>query len=219
MSPRSTTEAPLPTGPTKTAAVRSMFDTIAPRYDLVNRIMTLGLDQGWRRPRWPPRAPEGSVLLDLACGTGDLSRIAVRDGYRVIGADLSMGMLTANSTGLASSGRRRRHAVSRRVARRVLCGYALRNSPTSRCRSRDRPRRAAGGGSRCSRWPSPSRALADGPCHLVRARGAVLGGALSDETHTTTAALDRVLPKESDLRQLLINAGFATVTRRLLHGA
>ena len=43
------TATPLPQGEEKTARVRSMFDAIAPRYDLVNRLMTFGLDQSWRR--------------------------------------------------------------------------------------------------------------------------------------------------------------------------
>ena len=88
---------PLPTGDEKTARVRAMFDTIAPRYDLINRMMTFGLDQAWRRGTVAALAlPEGARVLDLACGTGDLSRLALRRGYRVIGADLSAGMLGAN---------------------------------------------------------------------------------------------------------------------------
>src|ERR1700735_3122754 len=67
-------EADLPTGSEKTALVRSMFDAIAPRYDLVNRLMTFGLDQRWRRDTLTALAlPAGSLLLDLACGPGALS--------------------------------------------------------------------------------------------------------------------------------------------------
>jgi len=43
------TAAELPIGERKAQAVEEMFDRIAPRYDLVNRVMTLGLDAGWRR--------------------------------------------------------------------------------------------------------------------------------------------------------------------------
>src|SRR3546814_642158 len=76
----------LPEGGEKARAVRAMFDTIAPRYDLVNRIMTFRMDVGWRR-----RAIKAldlgtrSVVLDLACGTGDMfvdhenGRTPVRD--------------------------------------------------------------------------------------------------------------------------------------------
>ncbi|HJP23909.1 MAG TPA: class I SAM-dependent methyltransferase, partial [Acidimicrobiales bacterium] len=60
--------APLPTGEEKAAAVRSMFDAIAPRYDLVNRIMTFRLDVRWRK-RTVRRLslPDCSTVLDLAC--------------------------------------------------------------------------------------------------------------------------------------------------------
>ena len=89
---------PLPTGDEKTARVRAMFDTIAPRYDLINRLMTFGLDQAWRRNTVAALAlPADALVLDLACGTGDLSRLALRRGYRVIGSDLSAGMLRANA--------------------------------------------------------------------------------------------------------------------------
>lgn len=76
-----------------------MFDTIAPRYDLVNRIMTFGLDRRWRRQavRSLGLAP-GSVVLDLACGTGDLCRDLAGAGYEPVGADLSLGMLSRART-------------------------------------------------------------------------------------------------------------------------
>ncbi|MDQ6614022.1 MAG: ubiquinone/menaquinone biosynthesis methyltransferase, partial [Actinomycetota bacterium] len=87
-------DQPLPQGAAKVAAVRALFDTIAPRYDFVNRVMTFGMDRGWRRAtvRSLSLVP-GSVVVDLACGTGDLCRDLVRAGYRAVGVDLSFGML------------------------------------------------------------------------------------------------------------------------------
>ncbi|MCU1489182.1 MAG: menaquinone biosynthesis methyltransferase, partial [Acidimicrobiaceae bacterium] len=94
------TREALPTGSDKTVMVHAMFDAIAPRYDLVNRLMTLGLDRGWRRRTLAllDLAP-GSVVLDLACGTGDLLLGLRSGGYRALGADLSLGMLGAAHEG------------------------------------------------------------------------------------------------------------------------
>mgnify|MGYP000007613048 CR=1 FL=1 len=64
----------LPEGDEKVAAVRDMFDAIAPRYDLVNRLMTFRLDVRWRRlARESMGLEPGSVVLDLACGTATLT--------------------------------------------------------------------------------------------------------------------------------------------------
>jgi demethylmenaquinone methyltransferase/2-methoxy-6-polyprenyl-1,4-benzoquinol methylase len=80
--------------------VRDMFDRIAPRYDLVNRVMTFGLDQGWRRHAVACLGlPARSLVLDLACGTGDLVAAARSAGHRPVGADLSFGMLAAAPPG------------------------------------------------------------------------------------------------------------------------
>lgn len=80
-------------------AVRTMFDTIAPRYDLVNRIMTFGLDRLWRRLAVNALSvAPGSLVLDLACGTGDLCRDLEHAGIRAIGADSSYGMLAHSRT-------------------------------------------------------------------------------------------------------------------------
>jgi demethylmenaquinone methyltransferase/2-methoxy-6-polyprenyl-1,4-benzoquinol methylase len=93
-SPAPPTDENLPQGAAKVVAVRSMFDAIAPRYDLVNRLMTFGLDRGWRKRtvRSLTLSP-GDVVLDIACGTGDLCRDLATGGYRPVGIDLSAGML------------------------------------------------------------------------------------------------------------------------------
>jgi len=84
----------LPPPEDKAASVRDMFDRIAPRYDLVNRVMTARFDQRWRR-RLIDRLEldEDDVVLDLACGTGDFMEIAVQHTANVWGIDLSRGML------------------------------------------------------------------------------------------------------------------------------
>src|SRR5215471_13406088 len=89
----------LPKGDDKVRAVRSMFDAIAPRYDLVNRIMTFRMDVGWRRRTVRSLAlPRGAAVIDLACGTGDLCRELAAAGLTPIGVDLSLGMLRAART-------------------------------------------------------------------------------------------------------------------------
>lgn len=84
----------LPTGEAKARRVRRMFDAISGRYDLVNRVMTFGMDVGWRRRAVRElRLPGGSLVFDLACGTGDLCRELGAAGYRPVGFDFSLGML------------------------------------------------------------------------------------------------------------------------------
>ena len=74
--------------------VRSMFDRIAPVYDLMNRVMTVGLDQRWRRLTVREVVTEGDRVLDGCCGTGDLAVAARKAGAgEVIGLDFSGRML------------------------------------------------------------------------------------------------------------------------------
>ena len=90
----------LPTGTDKRTFVREMFDSIAPRYDLVNGLITFGLDSIWRRTaiRLLSLGP-GALVADVGCGTGDLARALVRRGYRAVGIDLSIGMLKYGDPG------------------------------------------------------------------------------------------------------------------------
>ena len=73
-----------------------MFDSIAGRYDLMNRLMTGGQDERWRRQAADAALPEAvGVALDLGAGTGDLSLALARRAphARVVAADFSAGML------------------------------------------------------------------------------------------------------------------------------
>jgi demethylmenaquinone methyltransferase/2-methoxy-6-polyprenyl-1,4-benzoquinol methylase len=78
--------------------VQSMFNRIAPRYDLMNRLMTGGQDVAWpRRVIHLAQIPPGGLVLDLGAGTGDLTREALRQqpACRPIAADFTLGMMLA----------------------------------------------------------------------------------------------------------------------------
>ena len=86
------------TGQERAQYVREMFDRIAPRYDLMNRLMTAGQDLRWRRWLLKRAAlPARGRLLDLGTGTGDIPLLALRaqPGLSSVGADFSEGMLRA----------------------------------------------------------------------------------------------------------------------------
>jgi demethylmenaquinone methyltransferase / 2-methoxy-6-polyprenyl-1,4-benzoquinol methylase len=81
----------------KAQYVETMFDTIAPRYDLMNRVMTFGMDRCWRNYVVAQAAsPIDGSALDVATGTGDIAiALAQRIGPRgvVIAADFSREMM------------------------------------------------------------------------------------------------------------------------------
>jgi demethylmenaquinone methyltransferase/2-methoxy-6-polyprenyl-1,4-benzoquinol methylase len=81
------------TGRLPAEGVRAMFDRIAPVYDLMNRVMTLGLDGRWRRATAESVVRPGDRVLDACCGTGDLALAGARAGGSVTGLDFSERML------------------------------------------------------------------------------------------------------------------------------
>ena len=87
--------------------MRSMFDRIAPRYDLLNRLLSAGTDARWRRAcvEFLPLPPRGRVL-DLCTGTADLLAEALRreDARQGVGVDLSPAMLERGAAKLSQRG-------------------------------------------------------------------------------------------------------------------
>jgi len=91
--------------------VRGMFAEIAPRYDLVNRLLSGGIDVSWRRTtvRRAPPPPPGGAMLDLCTGTGDLAlayAAAAAPGVRIVASDFCAPMLNRGEAKAARSGRR-----------------------------------------------------------------------------------------------------------------
>jgi len=214
----------LPSGAEKRALVRTMFDRIAPRYDRMNRLLTAGLDQRWRRLALATVAVgPGDRVLDLACGTGDLCALARARGARVLGVDFAREMLR---------GARRRGIEAALVQadgaalpfpdgsfHALTCGFALRNFAELPAIFAEAARVLAPGGRvallEVDRPASP----------LVRAGHALyfervvplLGALLSDRA--AYAWLPRsaaYLPPPAELRALLEKAGFEQVGRRAL---
>jgi demethylmenaquinone methyltransferase / 2-methoxy-6-polyprenyl-1,4-benzoquinol methylase len=81
--------------------VRAMFDGIVRRYDLSNRLLSMGLDRRWRRAAVGFLDPSpDDVVLDVGTGTGDIAKLAARRAAVTVGVDVSHGMLVAASAKL-----------------------------------------------------------------------------------------------------------------------
>jgi len=115
--------------------MRRMFSVIAPRYDFITRAFSYGMDRHWKR-LGVARAtlPDAPLILDLAAGTGDFSKLAVREypGTRAVAVDLTERMLRlAKKSGVNSAVCADAAALPFADAsfHCVFVGYGLRNFP------------------------------------------------------------------------------------------
>ncbi len=218
----------LPPAEQKREFVRTIFNRIAPRYDLLNRIMTLGLDQSWRRAALDAVGLKpGERVVDLATGTGDLAELACARGAQAIGVDFAGGMLRAargrRPYGLFVQADACQLPFGDASAAVVTCGFALRNFTDLNAVFAECARILEPGGrlvllevdeprSRLLRWGHALHFQ-----HLVPR----LGAWLSDrEAYRYLPASTTYLPREEELLARLEAAGFTRVSkRRHLFGA
>ena len=92
----------------KKEKVQEMFNGIAPKYDLLNHLLSMGVDKSWRKKAMKVvGAGRKDLVLDIACGTGDFSIEALKHGVkRVVGADISENMLAVALRRFARPGER-----------------------------------------------------------------------------------------------------------------
>lgn len=221
MNPPAARPEALPQGEAKVRAVREMFDAIAPRYDLVNRVMTFRMDVGWRRATVTSLAlSPGASVVDVAAGTGDLCRELQRAGLRTVGVDLSWGMLGHASTDapLAQADALRLPFPAGSVDG-LTCGFALRNFVDLSAFLAEAARVLRAGGRlallEVAEPANPVLRWGHGVYfgHVVPRIGALLSDAAAYRYLPRSVAY---LPPVKELLGLIRDAGFAAVERRPL---
>ncbi len=211
----------LPEGEEKVEAVRTMFDAIAPRYDLVNRIMTFRMDVRWRRRTVGSLSlSPGATVIDLACGTGDLCRELSQSELAPIGVDLSFGMLAAARTDAPLvHGDALRLPVPDGCTDGITCGFALRNFESLPPFFAELARVVRPGGriALLEVAEPPNRLLRFGHRIYFGKVVPLVGGLLSDPAaYRYLPRSVAYLPEPSVMLGQLADAGFADVERQLL---
>ncbi len=194
--------APHEVGAAPRAGSGAMFDAIAERYDLLNRILSLGVDQGWRRRTVRALAlPAGGRALDLATGTADLA-IQIARHYpeaHVVGVDPSRRMLEVGRRKLAGAGLEDRVTLEDGDAERlrfedasfdgVSIAFGIRNVPDRDAALRE-----------MARVTRPRGRVV--VLELSEPRGGVMGALARFHVHSVVPALGAMLSGASEYRYL-----------------
>jgi demethylmenaquinone methyltransferase/2-methoxy-6-polyprenyl-1,4-benzoquinol methylase len=200
-----------------------MFDAIAPRYELVNHIITFNLDRRWRRRAVRDLAlPQDSTVLDVAAGTGDFCRELGKQGMKAIATDLSFGMMDA---GGEFAPRVQADAAHLPFASGsfdgVTCGYALRNFTDLRGAITEMARVTRPGGRVVFLEVANPRGGLYKFGFTVWFRGVVplIGGLLSNRAaYRYLPKSTAYLPEGDEICALMCDAGLSAVQHRLIFG-
>jgi demethylmenaquinone methyltransferase/2-methoxy-6-polyprenyl-1,4-benzoquinol methylase len=205
--------------------VGSMFDAVAPRYDLLNRVLSLGVDRRWRVDTI--RALElrpGDTLIDICGGTGDLAFEAERQvpGVIPLNVDLSRPMLVryrarAGRRGVAAravEGDAMRLPIAAGTAQAAVIGFGIRNVPDRLAALTEIHRVLAGGGRLAVlEFALPEAAAIRGPYllylrHLMPRMAGLLSPCPAAYRYLGESIL--AFPKPAEFAALIEQAGFAS---------
>lgn len=198
-----------------------MFDAVAPRYELLNRLLTFGLDSRWRRDAVRAlRLPRGARVLDVGSGTGDLCRALDAEGLDSVGVDRSWGMLArARGVGALLRGDALGLPVRAGAADGVVSGFALRNLVALEPFFAECARVLRPGGRVALLEVSTPRGRVTRFLHRLHFETVVpfMGGLLSDrDAYRYLPRSVAYLPPQPELLDLLCEAGFTDVRHRPL---
>jgi demethylmenaquinone methyltransferase/2-methoxy-6-polyprenyl-1,4-benzoquinol methylase len=200
-----------------------MFDAIAPRYELVNHLLTFGMDRRWRRRAVRDlQLAANSTILDVASGTGDFAREGARQKLRPVATDLSFGMLAAGRTPYPMVQADASCLPFRTsVFDGLTCGYALRNF-TDLAASIHEMGRVLRPGGRVSilEVAEPRSGLWRWGFNIwFRRVVPLIGSLLSDRAaYRYLPQSTAYLPDAGTLQEMLSDAGFISITHRMILG-
>jgi demethylmenaquinone methyltransferase/2-methoxy-6-polyprenyl-1,4-benzoquinol methylase len=222
---------PYETSSAKHEQVRSMFNSIAPTYDLMNRLMTFGIDKRWRSITVKTLKKAGvQNVLDIATGTGDLAiKLAKEiDDSHITGIDLSEGMINVGKTKVEQAGLSNRITLATADALQmpfadnsfdaITVAYGVRNFEHLDKGYAEMLRVLRPGGMLCVLELTPPSSPIVKPFYAAYTRGIipVVGRLLSNDKRAYTYLPESIaaVPARQDMLNLMSKAGFSDTTYR-----
>lgn len=210
----------------KKEQVAGMFDGIAARYDLLNHLLSMGIDKGWRRKAIREVAAiNPKTILDVATGTGDLAIAAAKKlpDAQITGVDISVGMLEVGRKKMAAQGLNitmlegdsERLPFADASFDAVMCAYGVRNFENLEAGLRDMARVLRPGGKLAILEFSRPKAFPMSQIYnfYFKAILPTIGRLVSKHSsaYTYLPASVAVFPEGADFLEILKRAGFSKV--------